>query len=124
MSTIHDLPKYPKAVWPYSPYYKAWNLLFCSWQIGLDPETMKIVEWWTTEETLQVIRNISWVLRENWLDFENVVKTTIFLTDIDDFKLVNEIYWEYFSHKPARSTIEVSKLPLWAKVEIEVVAML
>lgn len=116
--------KYPKAVGPYSPYYKAWELLFCSGQIWLIPETSKIIEWWIENETLQVLENIFWVLTENNLDFKDVVKTTIYLNNMDDFKKVNEIYAESFFHKPARSTIEVSKLPLWALVEIEVIAKL
>jgi 2-iminobutanoate/2-iminopropanoate deaminase len=114
---------YPKAVWPYSPYYKAWNTLYCSGQIGLIPESGKIIEWWIEEETKQVISNISWVLKENWLDFKDVVKTTIYLDNMNDFWKVNEIYWEYFSHKPARSTVAVKTLPLWALVEIEVLAV-
>ena len=114
--------KYPKAVWPYSPYYKTWNLVFCSGQIGLIPETMEIIKWWIEAETRQVLKNIYWVLEENWLEFKDVVKTTIFLVNIEDFKKVNEIYWEAFSHKPARSTIAVKELPLWALVEIEVIA--
>lgn len=113
---------YPKAVWPYSPYYKAWNLLFCSWQIWLVPETMKLINWWVENEINQVINNIKWVLLENNLKLENIVKTTIFLKDINDFKIVNEVYWKYFLNKPARSTVEVSNLPLWAMVEIEVIA--
>lgn len=114
--------KYPQAVWPYSPYYKVGNLLFCSWQIWLNPETMKLVVWWTLEETHQVIKNISWVLEENSLSLKDVVKTTIYLKNIKDFAEVNKIYAEYFSHKPARTTIEVSNLPLEANIEIEVVA--
>lgn len=113
---------YPKAVWPYSPFVRAWDLLFCSWQIWINPETWKLVEWGIIEETKQVINNIKWVLSENWLDLTNVIKTTIFITDISDFWKINEIYSEYFITKPARSTVEVSKLPLWAKIEIEVIA--
>lgn len=113
---------YPKAVWPYSPFVKSGNLLFCSGQIWINPETWKLVEWWIEEETKQVINNIKWVLSENWLDLTSVVKTTIFITEINDFWRVNEIYGEYFITKPARSTVEVSKLPLWAKIEIEVIA--
>lgn len=118
------MKKYPKAIWPYSPYYVAWDLLFCSWQIWLNPETMKITEWWIGEETIQVIKNIEWVLKENWLELKDIVKTTIFLEKISDFKIVNEIYWQYFLNKPARSTIWISQLPLWAKVEIEVIAFI
>ena len=114
--------KYPKAVWPYNPFYRAWNLLFCSGQIGLIPETGKIIEWWVEEETKQLLKNIAWVLEENWLKPSDVVKTTIFLADMNDFAKINEIYWEFFSHKPARSTVEVAKLPLGALVEVEVIA--
>lgn len=118
MSTM----KYPKPVWPYSAFYRTWDLLFCSWQIALNPETWKLIEWWIEDETNQIIRNIKWVLSENWLDLTNVIKTTIFLDDISNFWRVNEIYGEFFIGKPARSTVEVSKLPLWAKIEIEVIA--
>lgn len=113
---------YPKAIWPYSPFIKTWNLLFCSGQIGFDPESGKLVEGWIEEETIQIIKNIKWMLSENNLDLTNVVKTTIFLEDIDNFWRVNEIYGEYFVWRPARSTVEVSKLPAWAKIEIEVIA--
>lgn len=113
---------YPKAVWPYSLYIKEWNLLFCSGQIWINPETSKLVEGWIESETNQVINNIKWVLEENWLTFKDVVKTTIFLADMNDYLKVNEIYWKAFIWKPARSTVEVSKLPVWAKIEIEVIA--
>jgi 2-iminobutanoate/2-iminopropanoate deaminase len=115
--------KYPKAVGPYSPYYKAWNTLYCSGQIWLIPDNMEIIEWWVENETKQVISNIYWVLTENWLEFSNVVKTTIYLANMWDFAKVNKIYAESFSHKPARSTIAVKELPLWALVEIEVLAI-
>lgn len=114
--------KYPAPVWPYSPFYKAWSLVFCSWQIWLNPETSTLVEGWVLEETKQVIKNISWVLEENNLKIENIVKTTIYLKNIKDFSEVNKIYWEFFAHKPARTTIEVSNLPLNASIEIEVIA--
>lgn len=113
---------YPKAVWPYSPYIRQGDLLFCSGQIWINPESWKLVEWWIEIETSQVINNIKWVLEENGLDFRNVVKTTIFLGDINNFWIVNEIYWNAFISKPARSTVEVSKLPLLAKIEIEIIA--
>jgi len=114
---------YPEAVGPYSPYYKAWNTLYCSGQIGLIPETGKIIEWWVEPETEQLLKNIDWVLKENWLKATDVVKTTIFLDNMDDFKKVNAIYAEYFLHKPARSTVAVKTLPLWALVEVEVIAI-
>jgi 2-iminobutanoate/2-iminopropanoate deaminase len=114
--------KYPVPVWPYSPYFRAWNILFCSWQVWINPEKSLLVEWWIEEETHQVIRNISWVLEENNLTLEDVVKTTIYLKNISDFSKVNNIYWKFFAHRPARTTIEVSNLPLWALIEIEVIA--
>lgn len=114
--------KTPEAIWPYSKAMWFWNLLFCSWQIWLNPETMQIVEWWIESETKQVCENISNVLEEFWLDINNVVKTTIFLKNMADFWMVNEIYGNYFVHKPARSCVEVSSLPKGALVEIEVVA--
>lgn len=113
---------YPKAVWPYSPYIRSGNLLFCSGQIWINPETWKLVEWWIEDETAQVIKNIKWVLSENWLDLTDVVKTTIFLDDISNYVKVNEIYGESFIWKPARSAVAVAKLPAWAKIEIEVIA--
>ncbi len=112
----------PKACWAYSQAIKTWNLIFCAGQIWLDPLTDKLVEWWTKNEALQVMKNISEVLKEADLHISDVVKTTIFLADIGDWAIVNEVYWEYFSHKPARSTVAVSWLPAWAKVEIEVIA--
>ena len=83
---------------------------------------MKIVEWWIESETKQVCRNLSYLLEENWLSLKDVVKTTIFLKNINDFEKVNNIYKNYFILKPARSTIEVSRLPKDALIEIEVIA--
>jgi len=114
----------PEAVWPYSQAIKVWSFVFCSWQIALDPKTMKLIDWGIEEQAHQICRNISNVLKASDLSLENVVKTTIFLTNMEDFSLVNQIYWDYFSHKPARSTVEVSKLPLEAMIEIEVIAVL
>ena len=114
----------PKAIWPYSVAYKAWDLLFCSGQIPLNPKTLELVEWWIREQTIQVCRNIWEVLREYWLAMKDVVKTTIFLANMDNFAEVNDIYKDYFIMKPARSTVEVSKLPKWALLEIEVIAKL
>jgi 2-iminobutanoate/2-iminopropanoate deaminase len=112
----------PEAIWPYSKAKKVWNLLFCSGQIWLDPETMEIVLGWIEEQTKRVIRNISWVLKENNLSLKDVVKTTIYLKNIENFEIVNSIYKNYFVLKPARSTVEVSKLPKNAQIEIEVIA--
>lgn len=113
--------KAPQAIWPYSQAVKSWDLLFCSGQIGLNPINMELVGW-ITNQTEQVCKNIWEVLSEAGLRFSNVVKTTIFLDNISDFQTVNEIYGKYFSHKPARSTVEVSALPKWALIEIEIIA--
>ncbi len=119
---IIQTKKAPKACGPYSQAVRTWSLLFCAGQIWLDPETNKLVKWWSKEQTFQLIKNISKVLKKAELKISDVVKTTIFLQSMDDWEIVNEIYGEYFSHKPARSTVEVSKIPAWAKVEIEVIA--
>ena len=123
--TVNDLFKthnVPKAIWPYSKAYFAWDLLFCSWQLGFDAETMELVEWWIEAQTRQACRNISYLLEENWLSLKDVVKTTIFLKDLKDFEKVNNIYKNYFILKSARSTVEVSWLPKDALIEIEVIA--
>lgn len=121
MKKIHTAQA-PKAIGPYSQAILVWNTLYSSWQIGLDPQTMKLVEW-IEKQTHQVCKNLKSVVEEAWFKLENIVKSTIFLANIDDFKVVNEIYWQYFSHKPARSTVQVVKLPLWALVEIEIIAV-
>ena len=123
--TVNDLfktHKAPIAIWPYSKAYFAWDLLFCSWQLAFDSNTMELVEWWIENQTKQVCRNISYLLEENWLSLKDVVKTTIFLKDLNDFEIVNNIYKNYFILKPARSTVEVSRLPKDALIEIEVIA--
>jgi 2-iminobutanoate/2-iminopropanoate deaminase len=119
---IINTSKAPKAVWPYSQAIKVWDFLYSSGQIWIDPNKWKMVEWWAEKQVTQVCKNLWEVLKQAWLDYKNVVKTTIFLDNMSDFPIINEIYWIYFSHLPARSTVEVSKLPLWALVEIEVIA--
>lgn len=118
-----DTNNAPKALGPYSQAIFTWNTLYCSGQIWLVPKTNNIVAWWIKAETNQVCKNIWEILKEAGLNYKNVVKTTILLDDINDFQIVNEIYSKYFSHKPARSTFEISKLPLWVKIEIEVIAI-
>ena len=90
---------------------QAGNLLFCSGQIGVEPETMKLVDGGIDEETRQVCRNIREVLAEHKLGLKDVVKVTVFVKNMKDFKKVNEIYKDYFIIKPARSFVEVSDLP-------------
>jgi len=114
----------PKAVGPYSPAVRAGHTFFLSGQIGLNPETGKLVGDDVASQTQQVLANIKSVLKGLGLDFSNVVKSTVFLTNMGDFQTFNPLYAAALGeHKPARSTIAVSALPLGALVEIEVVAV-
>ena len=122
MLDIVNTEKAPKAVGPYSQAIKVGNLVFCSGQLGLDPKTNNLVEG-LENQTKQVLANMKAIIEESGSSIENVVKTTIFLTNIQDFALVNEIYANFFSSPfPARSTIEVSNLPKGACIEIECIA--
>ena len=115
--------KAPEAVGPYSHAVRVGNLLYCSGQIPLDPATKALVGEDIREQTEQVLTNIAAVLDCEDLLLQHVVKTTIFLTDLADFQVVNGIYAQAFGgHKPARSTVQVAALPLGAKIEIEVIA--
>lgn len=114
----------PAAVGPYSQAVRAGSFVFCAGQIPLDPKTAQIVPGDIGEQTRRVLDNITAVLKADGLTFENIVKTTIFLTDLGDFQTVNEIYGSYFKQQPpARSTVQVSALPKGARVEIEAIAM-
>ena len=112
----------PAAVGPYSQAIETNNLIFFSGQIALTTEG-NMIEDNIEEQTDQVLKNINALLTSQNLKPKNVIKTTIFLTNVQDFQVVNEIYAKFFEdHKPARSTIEVSNLPMGAKVEIETIA--
>ena len=113
----------PAAVGPYSQAVALGNLLFCAGQIPLDPATNEIVGADVTAQTERVCQNIAGVLKANGFTFANVVKTTVFLTDLANFAAMNAIYAKYFTEPfPARSTIQVAGLPRGAQVEIEVTA--
>lgn len=113
----------PKPIGPYSQAIRAGDFLFCSGQIPLDPKTGQIAATDVAGQTRQVMENIKAVLLTGGVSFGSVVKTTIFLKSMNDFPTVNEIYGQYFpKNPPARSTIEVSRLPKDVLVEIEVVA--
>lgn len=117
--------KAPAAIGPYSQAVKYGNMLFCSGQIPLDPVTGGLVEGDITRQTNQVMNNIAALLSAADTGFDDVIKTTIYLTDMADFAAVNEVYGKRFpKHKPARSTIGVKSLPRGAMVEIEVIAAL
>ncbi len=123
MKEIIYSEKAPKPIGPYSQAVKLGNLLFLSGQIGINPSTGNLVTGGILAETRQVMGNINAVLEEANLALENVIKVTIFLTNLTAFNEVNQIYAEYFSEDfPARSTIGVQALPKGAKVEIEVIA--
>lgn len=114
----------PKAVGPYSPAVVAGGMAFLSGQVGLDPMTGQLVGSGIEEQTAQALKNLKAVLVSLGLNFSDVVKTTIFLTDLGHFQTVNKIYGETLGgHKPARSTFQVSALPLGAIVEIEMIAL-
>lgn len=114
----------PKAIGPYSQAIIADDFIFLAGQVGADPNTGKLVEGGIEAEAEQVLKNIEAVLKAANTDFDNVVKTTIFLADINDFAKVNEIYAKKFTKPfPARSTVQVAKLPRDARIEIEVTAL-
>ena len=113
----------PAAIGPYSQAVRTGNLLFASGQIPINPATGKIEATDFTGQTQQVLANINALLSSTGLTVANVVKTTVFLKDMGDFPTLNPLYAAAFGdHKPARSTVQVAKLPLDALVEIEVVA--
>ncbi len=113
----------PAPIGPYSQAIEIGDLLFCSGQIALDPVSGAMKNASLEEETRQVLANLSAVLAAGGASTDSVIKTTIFLTDMNDFGSVNGIYAEYFGEsKPARSTVAVSALPKNAKIEIEAIA--
>lgn len=116
-------PKSPAAVGPYNHAVRVGDLLFCSGQIPLDPISGQLVEGDIRDQTGQVLENIRSILVAQGLSFSQVVKSTVFLTNLADFTLMNEVYANYFrSDFPARSTVQVAALPRGASVEIEVIA--
>ena len=120
---IVDAAAAPPAIGPYSHAVRAGQLLFCSGQIPVLPESGQIAGADTRTQTERVLENIKIILNDQNLDFSHVVKSTVFLTDLADFAAMNEVYARYFTADfPARSTVQVAALPRGAKVEIEVVA--
>ncbi|MDY4576066.1 MAG: RidA family protein [Intestinibacter sp.] len=115
----------PAAIGPYSQAIKAGNLLFISGQVPFNPETMEVVEGDVKAQTAQSLKNLQAILKEAGADFSNVVKTTVFIKDMNEFGQINEVYAEYFGdNKPARACVEVARLPKDVKVEIELIAVL
>lgn len=115
----------PKAIGPYSQAIKANGLVFASGQIPLDPQTMQIVEGGVREQTERVMNNLKAVLEAAGSSFDRVVKTTVFLADLNDFADMNEVYGRFFGDAPpARSTVEVARLPRDVRVEIDAIALM
>jgi 2-iminobutanoate/2-iminopropanoate deaminase len=117
--------KAPAAIGPYSQAISSGGFLFCSGQIPLDPTSGEMVCGSIEEETTRVMENLQAVLAAAGISFEQVVKTTLYIVDMDDFPVVNQIYGRYFSEiKPARVTVAVAALPRGARIEIDAIAAL
>ena len=124
MKKIVSTTEAPAAVGPYSQAVRVGQFLFTAGQIPLDPKTGVIVSEDISEQARRVLDNLTAVLQAENLTFDHIIKTTIFLTSMDDFQAVNEVYATYFSAQPpARSTVAVSALPKGARVEIECIAV-
>ena len=120
VSTDHG----PKAIGPYSQAVKANGFVFVSGQVALDPKTQQLIEGGIAQQTERVMENLKGIVEASGSTMSKVVKTTVFLADMNDFTTMNEIYGRYFpSHPPARATVQVSRLPKDVKVEIEVIAL-
>jgi len=115
----------PKAIGPYSQAIQVGNTVYISGQIPLDPNTAQMVEGGIESETKRVLENIKAIIKASGGEMANIVKTTILLTDMNDFSKVNEIYASYFSPPfPARATFQVSRLPRDARIEIEAIGQI
>lgn len=124
MKEIVKTENAPDAIGPYSQAVKANGFIFCSGQIPLDPRTGRFVEGGIQEQTEQVLRNLMAVLEAAGSGLHRVVKTTVFLSNLNDFGAMNEVYGRFFDENcPARSTIEAGRLPRDARVEIEAIAL-
>ena len=123
MNKIISTTKAPKAIGPYSQAVRTGNLIFTAGQLGIDPESGILVEGDIKGETLQALTNIKEILEAEGSSLEKIIKTTVFLRDMNDFSLMNTIYASFFSsNPPARSTVQVAALPKNAAVEIEAIA--
>ena len=128
MDTLREIiatDQAPRAIGPYSQAIRAGNLLFCSGQIPIDPTTGEFVAGGVAEQTEQVMRNLSALLSAGKSSLKQVVKTTVFLADMEDFTAMNEVYGRFFGENPpARATVQAARLPRDAKVEIEAIAVI
>ena len=121
--TIIKPAKSPTAVGPYNHAVRVGDLLFCAGQIPIDPKDGNLINGDIKAQTVRVLQNVKAILDDQGLTFSNVVKSTVFLTDLANFAGMNEVYAKFFTENfPARSTIQVAALPKAASVEIEVIA--
>ena len=124
MKEIIQTDQAPKAIGPYSQAIRINGFVFASGQIPIDPETGRFVAGGIAEQTQQVIKNLSRVLEAAGSGLDKVVKTTVFLADMEEFAAMNEVYGKFFSAEPpARATVEAARLPRDARVEIEAIAL-
>ena len=124
MKEIISTDRAPRAIGPYSQAVRAGNLVFASGQIPTDPGTGSFVPGGVAEQTEQVMKNLSAVLEAAGVGFSQVVKTTVFLTDMEDFGAMNEVYGRFFKENPpARATVQAARLPRDARVEIDAIAV-
>jgi len=120
-TTLTD--KAPAAIGPYSQALEVNGFVFCSGQIGIDPKTGTLADGFE-DQVRQILLNLMAVLESAGSDFEHVVKTTVYIKNMNDYPLFNKVYGEYFkNHKPARATVEVSRLPKDCLIEIEAIAV-
>lgn len=124
MKEIISTEHAPQAIGPYSQAVRAGNLIFASGQIPIDPETKEFVGGGVAEQTEQVLKNLTAVFEAAGIGLDQIVKTTVFLADMNDFTAMNEVYGKYFAENPpARATVQAARLPRDAKVEIDAIAV-
>ncbi len=124
MKKVISTEKAPNAIGPYSQAIKAGNTLYISGQVPINPETGKVLEGGITEQTEQVMQNISAILKEAGYSFNDVVKSTCLLSDMGNFAAMNEVYGKYYpENPPARAAFAVKELPLSVMIEIETIAV-
>lgn len=123
---IINTPLAPAPIGPYSQAILKGDMLYTSGQIAIDPATGSLIQGTVQDETVQVMENLKAVLHAAGMTFENVIKTSIFIVDMNDFSLINEVYSRYIDDAtaPARETVEVASLPKFVKVEISMIASL
>ncbi|CAM4296136.1 RidA family protein [Gillisia limnaea] len=125
MKKIIKTSNAPAPIGPYNQAILSGNMLYISGQIAINPKTNELVTRTIIDETKQVMENLNAILKEAGMDFENVIKTSIFISDMNNFTQINEVYGQYFDQEtaPARETVEVANLPKFVNVEISAIAV-